>query len=77
MILPDLDQLTVEGAAVFLTAYQILAATGDERSKAVLTRGHQFLQAQLVTIEDKELQRSFQEKIPVNRDLLALVRSHL
>jgi tetratricopeptide (TPR) repeat protein len=54
----------------YLTAYRILAATGDPRASGVLRAGRRLLQAYAERIEDDAIRRSFLEDVATHRELL-------
>jgi DNA-binding SARP family transcriptional activator/predicted ATPase len=73
IILPILtDTLRVgldEPFLVYLTCYQVLAASNDPRAAAVLQQGYALLQQYASHIQDDALRRSFLENINVHRRL--------
>jgi len=54
---------------IYLTCYQVLAATGDARASTVLQTGYHFLQTYSNQITDSTLQRSFLENVPTHSAL--------
>ena len=60
---------------VYLICYRVLQAAAGSgptallQAREVLRRGQAYLEAQVTGISDPELQRSFLENIPFNRDL--------
>ena len=58
-------------ARVLLTCYQVLSTGRDPRAPEVLEQGYRLLQDCAAAIEDEWQRRSFLEKVPANRELLA------
>jgi hypothetical protein len=56
---------------VYLDCYHVLQAKGDDRGTAVLDFAADLLQEQANLLDDAELEKSFLENVPVNRQILA------
>jgi tetratricopeptide (TPR) repeat protein len=56
---------------VLLTCFQVLKATNDSRAGTLLSAAHRLLREQADRIGDEVLRRSFLEKVPANREILA------
>ena len=55
---------------VYLTCYEVLDLTGDDRAQVLLKQGYELLQAQADLIEDEELRHTFLFNIPAHRALI-------
>lgn len=55
---------------IYLTCYQVLAATHDPQAPSLLQRGYDLLQRYISAIEDPILQQSFVQQVPVHRQLM-------
>ena len=79
-IVQQLAHHTVEGTEepflIYLTCYQVLAASADPRAVTLLQRAHQQLQQRAAQIDQPELRRSFWENIDVHRTVTALWAAH-
>jgi hypothetical protein len=77
-VLSTMQTLGLQGfdqpARVLLTCYRVLSDGRDPRAGEVLQKGHRLLQECAATIEDQSQRRSFLEKVPANRELLAAWR---
>ncbi len=62
-------------AEEFLTCYRVLHANEDGRAAQVLTTIYDQVQASAARIGDEEMQRSFLEKVPAHRKIVAAWRS--
>jgi hypothetical protein len=62
---------TNEPFRIYLTCYQVLAACQDPRAEEVLTAAYGRWQEQRARIPDAGLQRSFQENVAANREIVA------
>jgi tetratricopeptide (TPR) repeat protein len=60
---------------VLLAIYRALAAAGDERARAVLSRAYEALQASAARLDDGSRQ-AYQENVPWNREIVALWAEH-
>ena len=65
---------TVEPARIFLTCYQVLLAHKHSRALSVLLKGYRLLERWGNRITSPEIQNSFFQNIPDNRNLLNTVR---
>jgi adenylate cyclase len=63
--------LNTEPVRIYLTCYRVLRACGDPRAGEVLEEGYRNLQDRAALIGDEELERSFLEKVPWHRELIA------
>ena len=61
---------------VYLTCYQVLEATQDERALQILTTAHTHLQRQATKIDDKTLRQSFLENVSLHRQLGQLLGNY-
>jgi predicted ATPase len=56
---------------VYLTCVRVLRANQDPRADEVLGQAYQRLRARAAKIEDQDLQRSYVENVPANREIVA------
>jgi len=61
---------------IYSTCYQVLRVLGDPRASEMLAKGHALLQERAACISDDALRRSFLEKVPYQRELVAAWREH-
>lgn len=57
---------------IYLACYQVLQAAGDPRARPLLSTAHRLLDERAARIKDRELRRSFLEKVAVNREIARL-----
>jgi predicted ATPase/DNA-binding SARP family transcriptional activator len=73
-ILSHLGRSTLDGAEepslVYLTCYRVLLAHQDSRAGDILNTAYARLQERAARIEDKELRRSFLEKVAAHREIV-------
>ena len=71
-----LTQHTIEGTEeplrVYLTCYEVLHVLRDPNAADYLQTAYEMLQEWALTIEDKQLRRSFLENVPAHRDIIAI-----
>jgi tetratricopeptide (TPR) repeat protein len=60
-----------EPRLVELTCHRVLACANDPRTGHWLTRAHEGLQAQAVTVADTALRQGFLQNIPAHREIVA------
>jgi tetratricopeptide (TPR) repeat protein len=74
-ILKHLECHTLDGTfdpfRIRLTCYQVLRAVEDDRADEVLRAAYQLLQERAAGIEDERLRKSFLERVPWHRELVA------
>ena len=58
---------------IYLTCFQVLETSQDDRAATVLASAYRQLQAQAAQIGDEELRRSFLENVAAHRELAAAV----
>ncbi len=63
----------LEPLRLLWTHHRVLAASGDARAGAVLTRAHDLLRQRARTIADPELRRSFLERVPSHSEIVRAV----
>ncbi len=75
-ILSHIAQQTVDGAEeplrIYLTCYQVLKTSQDQRAQEVLDEACFLLEARVSKITDERMRRSFLENVAVHRELRAL-----
>lgn len=77
-ILAVLETHSLDGSLdahwIWLTCVQVLQAADDPRAAAVLERAYRLTLEQAAKIDDLDLRRSFLEKLPARREIIALYR---
>lgn len=73
-ILPELNNISVDGVSIFVVCYQVLVLRHDPRAAAVLRQGYAFIQTQYATLQDDRLRHAFLTEVAANRTLLELAK---
>ena len=73
-ILPELNNIGVDGVSIFVVCYQVLVLRHDSRAAAVLRQGYAFIQTQYATLQDDRLRHAFLTEVAANRALLELAQ---
>lgn len=73
-ILPELNNISVDGMGIFVVCYQLLIRRHDPRAAAVLSQGYAFIQTQYATLQDEHLRHAFLTEVAANRALLELAQ---
>ncbi len=63
---------TYEPFRVYLNCFHVLYRLGDPRARAIVDRAYNIIQEQAQRISEEHLRRTFMEKIPVIREIIAV-----
>jgi tetratricopeptide (TPR) repeat protein len=75
-LLTDFDAAAIAGADsavdIYLSCYRVLHAAHDPWATLPLTRAYHLIMARAATITNHQQRRSYQEKVPAHREIIAL-----